>query len=242
MQRYKFQEHAECPRCSEFEDTTHVVRCQAPSALKKWNSSLAKLDEWLSKSSTMPALRSAIINRLKAWHQSSATAAPSYSWPGVNDLIYTQTLVGWQAFLEGGVLKEWAAKQQEYYDWLARKNTGKRWTTTLIKKLWEISWNMWEHRNGELHNPASPATLREHARLDALITLDYGNTRRLCRKDRRWFRRPLAVLFTETLEYKSQWLESVKLARARYSRRHRQDLTIERTAMREYLRRQPSTL
>jgi hypothetical protein len=190
----------------------------------------------------MPALRSAIINRLKAWHQSSATAAPSYSWPGVNDLIYTQTLVGWQAFLEGGVLKEWAAKQQEYYDWLARKNTGKRWTTTLIKKLWEISWNMWEHRNGELHNPASPATLREHARLDALITLDYGNTRRLCRKDRRWFRRPLAVLFTETLEYKSQWLESVKLARARYSRRHRQDLTIERTAMREYLRRQPSTL
>ena len=190
----------------------------------------------------MPALRSAIINRLKDWHQSSATAAPSYSWPGVNDLIHTQTLVGWQAFLEGGVLKDWAAKQQEYYDWLARKNTGKRWTTTLIKKLWEISWNMWEHRNGELHNPASPATLREHARLDALITLDYGNTRRLCRKDRRWFRRPLAVLFTESLEYKNQWLESVKLARARYSRRHRQDLTIERTAMREYLRRQPSML
>ena len=108
--------------------------------------------------------------------------------------------------------------------------------TTLIKKLWEISWDMWEHRNSKLHNPASPAILRKHARLDALITLDYNNTRRICSKDQRWFRCPLAVLFTETLEYKQQWLESVKLAQARYSRRHHcRDLTMEGTAMREYL-------
>jgi hypothetical protein len=122
--------------------------------------------------------------------------------------------VGWRVFLEGGLLKEWASKQQDYYDWLDKKNTGKRWTTTLIKKLWEISWDMWEHRNGELHNPASPAAFREHARLDALITLEYANIRRLSRKDLRWFRRPQAVLVLEP---------------------------IERKAMREYLRRTQTT-
>jgi hypothetical protein len=100
---------------------------------------------------------------------------------------------------------------------------------------------MWEHHNGALHNPASPAALREHARLDALITLDYDNTCRISCKDRRWFRRPRAVLFTETLQYKLQWLESVKLARARYDRRRHLDLTRERKAMRTYLCRKPST-
>jgi hypothetical protein len=44
-----------------------------------------------------------------------------------------QHAIGWQAFLEGCVLKDWAAKQQAYYDWLQKKNTGKRWTTTLIQ-------------------------------------------------------------------------------------------------------------
>ncbi len=167
MQRYNFQDHAECPRCSQFEDTAHVLQCQAPRDINQWKSSLAKLDTWMAKSTTMPALRSTIINRLQAWQQSDPTAAPTYNWPGVDDLIRKQTSVGWRVFLEGGVLQEWASKQQDYYTWLDRKNTGKRWTTTLIKKLWEICWDMWEHRNGELHNPASPAALREHVRLDA---------------------------------------------------------------------------
>ena len=83
--------------------------------------------------------------------------------------------------------------------------------------------------------------VKQHARLDALITLEYSTTSRISRKDRRWFRRPSAVIFTETLEYKTQWLESVKLARARYARRHRLDLTYERKSMRTYLRRKSST-
>ena len=29
-------------------------------------------------------------------------------------------------------------------------NTGKRWLSQLILKLWEVSWDMWEHRNGVL--------------------------------------------------------------------------------------------
>jgi hypothetical protein len=67
-------------------------------------------------------------------------------------------------------LQEWASKQQEYFDWLQHRNTDKQWITQLIKKLWEISWNMWKQRNGKLKNPASPASLQEHARLDAMIS------------------------------------------------------------------------
>ena len=138
--------------------------------------------------------------------------------------------------MEGCILKNWAAKQQEYYTWLQRHNTGKRWTTTLIKKLWEILWNMWEHRNGELTNPESPASLREHARLDLLITLEYEDIISLAIKDRRWFRRSKEAIATETIDYKTQWLESVGFARARFARRQPTYLQAQRAAMRNYLR------
>jgi hypothetical protein len=39
---------------------------------------------------------------------------PSYNWPGVNGIVRAQDLVGWQAFLEGAILKAWAVKQHEY--------------------------------------------------------------------------------------------------------------------------------
>jgi hypothetical protein len=120
--------------------------------------------------------------------------------------------------MEGGILQDWAAKQQEYYDWLQKRNTGKRWITTLIKKLREISWNMWKQRNGELKNPTSPANLRDHARLDADITIEYQDLITLTQWDRCWLRRPKEVMFTEPLEYKQQRLEPVRLACSRYER------------------------
>ncbi len=112
-------------------------------------------------------------------------------------------------------------------------STGKRWITTLIKKLWEISWNMWEQRNGEVNNPESPASLREHARLDALITTNYEDVSTLTIKDRRWFCCLKEVLFAKSLEYKHQWLESVCLARIQYARRRRTSTQAQRTLMRQ---------
>ena len=133
------------------------------------------------------------------------------------------------------MIQNWAAKQREYYTWLQKRNTGKRWATTLIKKLWEISWDMWEHRNGELRNPESPASLREHARLDARIYHEYKDILTLAIKDRRWFGRSKEVIATETIAYKQQWLESVGLARARFARRHPPGLQAQRAAMRNFL-------
>jgi hypothetical protein len=231
LQRNKLQDHSECPRCTAFEDTNHVVLCTAPQAQKTWDASVSLLKTWLLKANTMPDIYQAILSRLQAWRTNSQLPNPSYRWPGVNDLVRAQTLIGWRAFLEGAVLKAWAAKQQEYYDWIRRRNTGKRWITTLIKKLWEISWNMWEHRNGELANPECAASLREHERLDILITDEFDDLSTLAKRDRRWFRRPKEVLFTEPIEYKQQWLESVHLARVKYTRRHRTSTQAQRNLM-----------
>jgi hypothetical protein len=94
---------------------------------------------------------------------------------------------------------------------------------------------MWEQRNGELTNPESPASLREHARLDALISTEYADIITLTLRDRRWFRRSKEVIATETIDYKKQWLESVSLARARFARRQPTNLQAQRAAMRNFL-------
>jgi hypothetical protein len=83
----------------------------------------------------MPNIGQAILNRLKAWQMQKRLPDLFYRRPGVNDLVRAQDLIGWRAFLEGAVLQAWAAKQQDYYDWLQRRNTGKRWITTLIKNF-----------------------------------------------------------------------------------------------------------
>jgi hypothetical protein len=94
MQRYKLQDHAECPRCSQFEDTEHVLLCTARSAVSKWNASLSKLKTWMTKAATMLDLQHAILCYLTLWHMGKAPPIPQYHWPGVNDLIQAQSTIG----------------------------------------------------------------------------------------------------------------------------------------------------
>jgi hypothetical protein len=136
LQCNKLQDHAECPHCSNFETTTHVLLWNAPNTKRRWDASIATLDKWMMKALTLPDLIKAILSRLKTFcNQDEAMQEPSYTWPGINDLILAQDTIGWMIFMEGGLLQTWAVKQQEYFKWLQRQNSGKRWITTLIKKV-----------------------------------------------------------------------------------------------------------
>mgnify|MGYP000032035169 CR=1 FL=1 len=57
-----------------------------------------------------------------------------------------QNDIGWQAMAKGWTTEEWAIIQQEYYKLIGSRKTGKRWLVEIIKKLWLIAWDMWEHR------------------------------------------------------------------------------------------------
>jgi hypothetical protein len=36
---------------------------------------------------------------------------------------------------------------EAHFIWLGRGNTGKCWATALVVKLWEIAFDLWDHRN-----------------------------------------------------------------------------------------------
>jgi hypothetical protein len=66
--------------------------------------------------------------------------------------IAHQNEVGWQAFMEGCPAPGWQDTQQQYYWFLLSRKTGIQWLSALIRKLWQIAWDMWEHCNGVLHD------------------------------------------------------------------------------------------
>ena len=43
LQRNKYQDHAECPRCMEYKMTQHILLCKAPNAQRQWDSSITLL-------------------------------------------------------------------------------------------------------------------------------------------------------------------------------------------------------
>lgn len=86
--------------------------------------------------------------------------------------------------------------------------------TSLIKKVWDVSWDMWIHGNNVLHNGHYPQRTVEIAKSHALIEKEYqigcGN---LLPRDQHWFLKPKETLFKQKDGHKQRWLASIFQAR-----------------------------
>jgi hypothetical protein len=110
--------------------------------------------------------------------------------------------------------------QQQYYVWLKCRNTGKAWVKALIQKVWEITWDMWDHRNKVQTKSLSPTSRRIIEALNAQIWDEFSQgTQGLGYRDYHWLAKPIAHVLSYDKEHKSQWLASINLARERFVNR-----------------------
>jgi hypothetical protein len=72
----------------------------------------------------------------------------------------------------GRMSLQWKAVQQRYYEWLGKRNTGKKWAMALIQKVWDVSWDMWDHRNNVRLKTITPAKRRRTLALNPLLVAD----------------------------------------------------------------------
>jgi hypothetical protein len=95
-----------------------------------------------------------------------------------------QDCIGWTNFMLRQMTGESASAQQDYLDYLGRRKTGKRWLIAVMAKLLNISWDMWDHRNGVLHHKDHPlmqlASKAANWQIDkeyeqGPLNLDYGD-------------------------------------------------------------------
>ena len=217
---------SECPRCPEqHEDPPHISNCPAPSATLRWEKALTALDVWMTAHHTMPELTTAILRCLHEWKHPNPsrrfTRAAITTRYGLRAAILEQDDIGWYNFLMGRLSVRWRDVQHRYYEWLQRRNTGKAWLQALIKKVWEVSWDMWDHRNEVRTTTITPATMRETENLNEQIIEQFEEgAAGLGQKDHHLLAKPLAHVLGYDLDHKSQWLESIALARIWFVNRH----------------------
>ena len=87
-----------------------------------------------------------------------------------------------------------AAGQNDYYQFLGKRNTGRRWLAALIEFLWNTAWDLWEHRNG---HQARRAAAQEQAALRHSIQEEYD-------RGTLGLPRPVQDLFQRPLEFRLQ--------------------------------------
>jgi hypothetical protein len=151
-------------------------------------------------------------------------------------------LIGWIPFLRGCISKQWEDAQDKWM--VARatkwKRSSARWMQKLTVATWEVSWEMWDHRNSILHDPSHPWKKQEILHLNEQIsteTLAYKASNFLPRDCR---------LFNHTAEHKirhysaqqkRQWIQSIEMSRVRKSQSTATPLSGSRILMRNWLLR-----
>jgi hypothetical protein len=98
---------------------------------------------WLTSIHTANEVTFWVNQGLTEWHSSQPFSVVHRTIrPGLLQAIKAQDSVGWLAFFQGCIAIEWAGVQEAHFIWLGHRNTGKRWATSLIVKLWEVSWDL----------------------------------------------------------------------------------------------------
>jgi hypothetical protein len=122
------------------------------------------------------------------------------------------------------------------------KRTGLRWTQALISKLWEVSWDMWQHRNHIKHNTITPQLKRDIDKvLEHLAQQKIRGTQGLPAKDHRLIN-DLPPSKDTPISDLNIWLMAIMAAReaaTANSMREELRLTREGLAMRRFLTRVP---
>ena len=161
MHRWNKWSHSRCPRCNhDNEDTYHVITCPNEEAQDLYQENIYKLDEWMDKYGTHPAVRYIIISTLQQCNTIKFSEAAEIFLDEdetntaqlIRKASNDQDIIGYQNTIEGKISKTWESIQDEYYSITKEKSrSGLGWSTTLIKKLLFIIKDQWKHRNEVLH-------------------------------------------------------------------------------------------
>ena len=207
MQRWQLRSQALCPRCPEpVEDKQHIIQCPNPEAQAAWQQSITKLKSWLKAQGTELTVADQLIQGLQCWYDNQDVPASQF-------FATAQQAIGPESWLDGWIHVEWRTAQAKYWEGIRTRKSSKRWTAELIKKLWLIAWDQWEHRNGSLHNTLDNCLWIVEADVNSQIQQIYQEgPLALPRAAIPLVLRPLATQLALPLPAKQQWLASIEAA------------------------------
>lgn len=200
-----------CPRCHLPETRQHVVRCPHVDNLHLFEKALVDLEKWMYSQHTHPSLRAGVLSMLRSWRNDVPWEVPECVPVDHYALLTSQADLGLLSLADGFVVRSWTAIQHAHYLSFGSRRTGTRWTSLLIRRIWQIAWAAWQHRYNVSQSADSLLLSRRHSALDdeisEIFTRDLSS---IPGPARRWFRRSPSALHSESLDFKLLWLRNVK--------------------------------
>lgn len=237
--RWKIRDSDKCPRCGQEETTTHVWLCPNPAAIRRWTTATALLKKDMRRMKTAPPIIDAICKRLRQWRCNLPLEAIPTTLPRLREALELQDLIGWDHFLEGALVTHWQEAQASYLTRIGSRRTSLRWISALIRKLWDVAWDQWDHRNHVLHETENVVTHDERETTALQIRREFLTGKGLLPASASpLFYGTVERILNKTIPRQQQWLKYVHEARARQHRRVQSSWPPERALLLRWLRQQ----
>ena len=197
-----------CPNCALKETHRHIMQCQSTRATVAYRNIERNFESWL-KMTTSRDIRLTIMAHLDAYREQEEIEEPDDIAEDVQYASRKQRRIGPNAFAEGLLVDTWQHVQKRYLNDTQSQRCPSRWIRELIKKLWQVSWDMWDSRNGAVHR--NPETRKDViiAQLDKEIEDAHhdGTTNQFMpRLERMFFRVDVEAVLEKTEYQKRTWL------------------------------------
>jgi len=181
--------------------------CPVPEARELWEKSLKALELWLKDEGTDINLHEHFMNYLRLWPAANPTLLRSLPF------IVDQDDIGNQHIWDGWLCRRWREYQDQIWKQSKSHKSSRRWTSELIKKLWNVAWDMWEQCNDVLHNSSlNQEIILEKDVNDKIRQIYEVGLGQLLRMDFGLMRHPVDHQLQLPLNVKRQWLESISMA------------------------------
>jgi exonuclease III len=213
-----------CPLCLEVtEDHNHLLQCESMSALNKFDEVLAHFETRLESLDTSPTLQMHLIDTLRLWRQVGSNSHLSRVYPSSiqNKIMFQpfaeQEKIGWENFFLGIISSQWAKAQQSYIDTVnITKKTGKIWAKQMIRALWDLDFEIWNHRNERVHTSQDTMEMTQGVTfLNEAIEKEYSLGPQALHRDFRYTftRQSLQELLAKPVKEKKTWFHTIRTAR-----------------------------
>ena len=81
--------------------------------------------------------------------------------------------IGWLQSLMGLMSQNWAQSWSFHLQSLGDNITGERWISSIIRKIWDISWGVWNYKNKKPHAIYGPPKIEILKTTNEIITYHF---------------------------------------------------------------------
>jgi len=121
------------------------------------------------------------------------------------------------------------------------RKSSRRWTSELIKKLWNVAWDMWEQQNDALHESnLNRETILEKDINDKIRKIYSVGIGQLTRGDFGLMKHPLEHQLQLPINTKQQWVESIEAMLHRKKIHEHRSMLAEQRLMETWVVRNPT--